>query len=121
MRPHLIALALLAMTSAASAQSVFGGGVTAFDPEIRVLNSGAILDAQVVVSADKKYVTITARPNNTQLLALRQFSFNPAPQGLGFVGSNALRQAADREKGRPARPALPVPSALDHRGITKLD
>ena len=121
MRPHLIALALLALTSAASAQTVFDGGGTAFDPEIRVLNSGAILDAQVVVSADKKYVTITARPSNTQLLALRTFSFNQAPQGLGFVGSAALRQAADREKGRPVRQPLPVPSVLDRRGITKLD
>jgi hypothetical protein len=121
MRLPLAIATVLGLCSAASAQSVFGGGVTAFDPEIKVLNSGAILDAQAVVSSDKKYVTITARPSNTQLLALRQFSFNQAPQGLGFVGSPALLRAADREKGRPDRQSLPVASALDHRGITKLD
>jgi hypothetical protein len=121
MRLHLFSLIVLATASAASAQGVFAGGGTAFDPEIRVLNSGALLDATAVVSADRKYVTITARPTNTQLLALRQFSFSPIPQGLGFVGSTSLRQAADREKGRPDRPAVPVPSALDRRGITKLD
>ena len=61
---------------------------TAFTPEISVVNSGAILDAQAVVSADRKYVTITARPSNTALLDLNNFTFQNGQNGqmLGFVG-----------------------------------
>lgn len=111
---------LLCAPMHAHAQSAFGGGVTAFDPEIRVVNSGAVLDAQATVSSDMKYVTITARPTVSQLTAMRQFSFN-APPNLGFVGSPAIRAVADRERGRPTAGVLPTPSPLDRRGITKLD
>ena len=121
MRPCFACLIVLLLSAAARAQSVFGGGVTAFDPEIKVLNSGALLDAQVVVSKDMKYVTITARPSVAQIVALRQFSFMPIPNGLGNVGSLAIQELAEREKGRPARAAVPVPSVMDRRGITKLD
>ena len=62
----------------------FGGGAAAFDPEVSVVNSGAVLDAQAVVSHDRKYVTINARPTNTALLALRQFPIGSPPSG--FVG-----------------------------------
>jgi hypothetical protein len=66
----------------------FNGASTAFEPEISVVNSGEVLDAQAVVSNDRKYVTLNMRASSSQLLALRQFQFatggNTRP--LGFVG-----------------------------------
>ena len=67
------------------AQVPFFGGPSAFSPEISVVNSGVLNDVQATVSADRKYVTLTMRPQNSQLLALREFSFN-TPQAVGFVG-----------------------------------
>ncbi len=59
----------------------FGGG-TAYDPEVGVVESGALLDAQATVSADRKYVTITTGATQTKLLDLVQF---PVVE-VGFVG-----------------------------------
>jgi hypothetical protein len=66
----------------------FSGANIAFDPEISVVNSGEVLDAQAVVSNDRKYVTLNMRASSSRLLALREFQFatggNTRP--LGFVG-----------------------------------
>ena len=116
-----IGLLLATLVTPAKAQGVFGGGSTAFDPEIRVVNSGALLDAQAVVSHDRKYVTITARPSVSQLISLQQFPI-VIPANLGFVGSTAIQQLARRERGDTSNtPVLPTPSLLDKRGMTKLD
>jgi hypothetical protein len=68
----------------------FSGANTAFEPEISVVNSGQVLDAQAVVSNDRKYVTLNMRASSSQLLALRQFQFatggNNLSRPLGFVG-----------------------------------
>src|SRR5690349_20383827 len=69
----------------ARAQVPFFGGPSAFSPEISVVNSGVLNDVQATVSADRKYVTLTMRPQSSQLLALREFSFN-TPPAVGFVG-----------------------------------
>jgi hypothetical protein len=63
------------------AQGFMGGG-TAYDPEVGVVESGAKLDATATVSADRKYVTITARADNSDLRALVLFPV----VDLGFVG-----------------------------------
>jgi len=114
------AIVSLGLTAGTQAQGVFGGGSTAFDPQISVVNAGAILDAQAVASHDQRYVTITARPSVSQLVAIRQFPV-PIPTSLGFVGSQALAQVAQRERGEPVHAVLPTPSPLDKRGMTKLD
>jgi hypothetical protein len=64
------------------------GGAAIFEPEIDIVNSGAILDAQATVSADRKYVTMTLRPQNTQLLSIQTFTFQTAGAPLpgGTVG-----------------------------------
>jgi hypothetical protein len=62
----------------------FIGGGTAFDPEVGVVQSGAGLDAQATVSADRRYVTITTNLNNSQLLDLKQFAVQQT--NFGFVG-----------------------------------
>jgi hypothetical protein len=51
------------------------------------VNSGAILDAQATVTADRKYVTMTLRPQNSQLLALHTFTFQTnGPLPAGTIG-----------------------------------
>src|SRR5258708_2063113 len=73
-------------------------GVTAFEPQISVVNSGALQDVQGTVSADRKYVTITARPQNSQLLQLRNFSFQTGG-GVGVVGGVAPGATAPAAQG----------------------
>lgn len=98
-RSHLSGLsvagfvALLLMTAVPAAAQVppfFNGGGGIFDPEIDVIESGTLLDAQAVVSADRKYVTLTMRPQNTQLLALREFAFQTGGGRGGAVGGGAV-------------------------------
>ena len=59
---------LLGVGSRAMAQGFMGGG-TAYDPEVGVVQSGAKLDATATVSADRRYVTITTRADNSDLRA----------------------------------------------------
>jgi hypothetical protein len=66
-----------------------GGGVTAFDPEVGIVESGALLDAQATVSADRKYVTMNIRATNSRLRDLVRFPVVNT-QALGFVGGAAL-------------------------------
>ena len=65
------------------------GGAAIFEPEIDIVNSGAVLDAQATVSHDRKYVTMTLRPQNSQLLSIQTFTFQTAagvPLPGGTVG-----------------------------------
>src|SRR4051812_35514008 len=81
-------LLLLAPLARGQAPYLNGTG-TSFDPVISVVESGTILDAQAVVSADRKYVTLNMRPTNASLLALRTFTFQNGNQAIGnpgFVG-----------------------------------
>jgi hypothetical protein len=80
-------VALLACASESRAQNFNGGNNTAFDPQISVVNSGTVLDVQATVSADRKYVTMTMRPQLAQLIALRDFAFQNG-NGGGVVGMN---------------------------------
>jgi hypothetical protein len=75
-----------AVAPARGAVPFFAPSGNAFDPEIGIVESGVLLDATAVVSADRKYVTMTLRPQNSQLIALREFAFQN-PQNLGFVGA----------------------------------
>jgi len=54
---------------------IVGTGVAAFNPTISVVQSGVLLDVQATVSADRKYVTLTLRPQLSELVALVPFSF----------------------------------------------
>ena len=67
-----------------------------FEPTIDVVNSGVKLDVQATVSADRKYVTMTMRPQNSQLLELRigQVEQNRVGRDLG------AGQDADAYNGR---------------------
>jgi len=77
----LTAFALCPIT----ARAQFANGA-AFEPEIDVVNSGPILDAQATVSADRKYVTLNMRVQNSQLLALQTFQFQGPGGGVQLPG-----------------------------------
>ena len=86
-------LALSSVAAAARAQvpPFFGGGVVAFDPEVSVISSGALLAGQATVSADRKYVTITGTPTVSRLQSLQTFPVNSVVNvPLGFVGGISL-------------------------------
>jgi hypothetical protein len=80
---------------------VVGRGATAFDPEISVVNAGAVLDAQAVVSADRRYVTITMVPQNASIIALRPFPVQGVAGG-GVVGGANPGGDANGTGGRAA-------------------
>jgi hypothetical protein len=67
-------------------RAVAFGQSAIFEPEIDVVNSGVVMDAQATVSADRKYVTLNMRVSNAELLALRTFQF----QGVGNAGAVQL-------------------------------
>ncbi len=119
------------------AQAIGGGSL--FQPEVDIVNSGVILDTQATVSADRKYVTMTMRPQNSQLLALKSFTFQtggPANNVNGLVGGGggaAGGMAPNNSTTIPARPAASqtinapmrlAPGAgavlLSQRGITPI-
>jgi hypothetical protein len=119
--------------AAAQAPPFFGRGATIFDPEIGVVQSGVLNDVQATVSGDRKYVTMTTRATNAQLLALREFTFqvgNGAPQGfVGGAGAAAVGagqgnganagSGVSRASGAASRKVV-RPSVLDQPGMTLL-
>lgn len=74
---------------------VVSTGISSFAPTVSVVQSGVLLDVQATVSADRKYVTLTLRPQLATLLALVPFSFQTGSSaaatdtGFGFIGSAA--------------------------------
>jgi len=74
------------ITARGQQRAVAFGGSSIFEPEIDVVNSGVVMDAQATVSADRKYVTLNMRVSNAELLALHTFQF----QGVGNTGTVQL-------------------------------
>ena len=120
---------LLACPVFARAQFV-NGGAALFEPEIGVVQSGALLDAQATVTPDRKYVTMNMRVSNAELLSLTVFEFQ-RPGGFvvppGFVGG--VNPVVTGRQGAviPERPNAPMRVAagnggaiLLRRGITPL-
>ena len=69
---------------------VVATGAVAQAPQIGVIDSGAVLDVQGTVTADKRYVTLTLRPGVTRLLDLQTIPFSGGGAGGGFGGGAAL-------------------------------
>jgi hypothetical protein len=121
--PTLIAFAACAsaptLAPAQVAVPFFSGAGTAFEPEISVVNSGEVLDAQAVVSNDRKYVTLNMRASSSRLLALRQFDLATAGKNqlMGFVGgAGAAGNAGTGVNASPAASARENP--LDRQGTS---
>ena len=127
----LVVLAFAAPPAAAQVPPFFGRGATIFDPEIGLVQSGIVNDVQATVSADRKYVTMTMRATNAQLLSLNEFAFqggNAAAVG-GFVGGAGAAGAAGAGGGGPGISPTPARrgasgagrlSVLDRPGMTLL-
>jgi hypothetical protein len=120
--PIVIALFLSPIT----ARAQFSGAAL-FEPEIGVVNSGALLDAQATVSADHKYVTMTMRPSVSQLLALHTFQFQGFGNMPGGTVGGVNPVVAGVVDAMPQRPNAPMRvgsgnggAILLKRGITPL-
>ena len=68
---------------------VVGQRVAIFDPDIATVQSGALLDVQATVSSDRKYVTLTLRPQLSTLIALQSFGFQTGSSNLGVLNTAA--------------------------------
>ena len=134
-------LTCLASGTARAQVPFFGAGASIFDPEISTVQSGVLLDVQATVSADRKYVTMTMRPQQAQLLSLQEFTFQRGfggAVGQGFVGgvgmgngsddggeANANGGSGSRSGGRSASTSAAsnpprAPTVLDQPGMTLL-
>ena len=72
-----------------------GTDAALFDPEISVVSSGVVLDVEGTVSADRRYVTLTARPSLARVVRLRSIAvIGPPPADNG---ADADADAADQD------------------------
>lgn len=72
-----------------------GTDAALFDPEISVVSSGVVLDVEGTVSADRRYVTLTARPSLARVVRLRGIAVvGPPPADNGADGD---ADAADND------------------------
>jgi len=129
-RSCLVAVVVLfACPMFARAQLGAFGNNALFEPQVDVVNSGVVMDAQATVSADRKYVTLTMRTQNSQLLSLQTFQFQGAGGMGGIVGgvNPVIAGAAGALIAIPQRPNTPMRvstgnggAILLRRGITPL-
>lgn len=68
-------------------------GAVAVAPVTNVIDSGAVLDVNATVTADKRYVTMTLRPGVTRLLDLQTIPFSGGAAGGGFGGGGTALAA----------------------------
>lgn len=128
-------------TTSAQVVQPFFGGVGAFAPQISVASSGVLLDAEVVVSPDRKYVTMKMRPTQMRLIALQAFSLdsglvlpqqgfpggvNPsgAETGTSASGASGVTGGGAGASGAAAEALLKATagsSVLNQRGMIRLE
>jgi hypothetical protein len=135
-------VAWIAVAPRAQAQvPFFNQGAALFDPEISTLTTGVLSDVQATVSADRKYVTMNMRMSNSELVALREFTFQSSNMtgfagmpgggggaGAGQIQGNNLRGNAaggaavggvpQRQPAADAAPAVQRASILNREGMT---
>ena len=73
---------------------VTSDSAVAFDPEIDVLNTGVVLDLDGVVSADRRYVTLTVRSSISQVNFAADRTIEAAAGGGGLGGTGAVAEGA---------------------------
>lgn len=70
-------------------EPVVANNAIAFDPEVDVISDGVVLDLEGTISADRRYVTLTARPSLARVRALTPF------QVFGAGGTQGLDNDVD--------------------------
>ncbi len=73
---------------------VTSDSAVAFDPEMEVLNTGVVLDLDGVVSADRRYVTLTVRTSISQVEFAPDRVVEAAAGGGGLGGGGANAEGA---------------------------
>ncbi len=63
----------------------FNGNGEAFEPQVRTVVYGAVIDVHAVASSDRKYITMTLRPTLAQIAAWRFFGGTPTRTSLPGV------------------------------------
>lgn len=69
---------------------IVGTNAFGFDPTIDVIQSGVVLDVAATVSADRKYVTLTLRPQLSRIIGIQSFPVfggNNGDDGTGGGGT----------------------------------
>ena len=129
---------------------VVADNVASFDPTIDRVFTGAVLDVQATVSADRKYVTMTVRPGTASVVAIQNFQFQLTPafgttvggvvqlplirrtslkttvtvpdKGTLLLGGQKLSTETEIEAGVPILSKIPVlKRAFDNRTVIKDD
>lgn len=67
---------------------VVANNAVGFDPTIDVVESGVLLDVQATVSSDRKYVTLTLRPQLARILNIFTFTFASSQVTSGSTGND---------------------------------
>lgn len=75
-------------------QPVTSDGAVAFDPQVDVVSAGVVLDVDGVVSADRRYVTLTVRTSVSQFEFAQDREFSGGAGGGGIGGGGAISEAS---------------------------
>lgn len=76
-----------------------------YQPVVTILSYGTVLDVQAIASSDKKYITLTLRPTNAQVIEWRRFGpLNTA----SFPGGTVVGGGNPQGGGAPTNNATPV-------------
>ncbi|MCC6424751.1 MAG: hypothetical protein IT447_14850 [Phycisphaerales bacterium] len=78
---------------------VVANNAVGFDPTIDVIESGVLLDVQATVSSDRKYVTLTLRPQLARILNIFTFTFASSQVTSGSTNTSTGDGAATQLTG----------------------
>ncbi|MCC7350285.1 MAG: hypothetical protein IT446_06920 [Phycisphaerales bacterium] len=78
---------------------VVANNAVGFDPTIDTIESGVLLDVQATVSSDRKYVTLTLRPQLARILGIFNFTFASSQVTSGSTNTNTGDGAATQLTG----------------------
>ncbi|HEV8607032.1 MAG TPA: hypothetical protein VGQ99_16950 [Tepidisphaeraceae bacterium] len=105
----VVLICLCASAAQAQNNNFFNrGGVGLFNPIIDVVNTGNSLVVQPTVSADRKYVTLTGRYQNAQLVRIENFQFFGIANQGGPVGGAGGGAQQGQQPGGGGQIQLPV-------------
>lgn len=69
--------------------AVTSESAVAFEPTLDPITEGAVLDIEGVISADRRYVTMTVIAGTSDIIEIRQIEFQAQAAGGGLIGGVA--------------------------------
>lgn len=76
---------------------ITGDAAGAFQPIPGVVSEGAVLDVEGVISADRRYVTMTAICSLSEIIDIREIQVQGAVGGVGVIGGQSSTFTATQE------------------------